>query len=139
MAVRASVTGEILVEDVEVPTEHLLGGETGGVEKIGSILSEIRVMTAAISLGVARAAYAAALAYARERVAFGKPIVEHQAIGFKLADMLTQLHAATLMTYQAAARLDAGRAITREAAMGKLFASGMAVGGTAEAGPILAP
>jgi benzylmalonyl-CoA dehydrogenase len=138
MAVRASVTGEILLEDVEVPADHLLGGETDGVEKIGSILSEIRVMTAAISVGLARAAYAAALAYARERVAFGKPIVEHQAIGFKLADMLTQLHAATLVTYQAAARLDAGRAIAREAAMAKLFASEMAVKVTDEAARIFA-
>jgi alkylation response protein AidB-like acyl-CoA dehydrogenase len=59
MAVRGSVTGEILLEDVEVPAEHLLGGETGGVEKIGGILSEIRVMTAAISVGLARAAYQA--------------------------------------------------------------------------------
>src|SRR6267142_1327720 len=117
MSVRASVTGEILLEDVEVPAEHLLGGETGGVEKIGSILSEIRVMTAAISVGLARAAYQAALAYARDRNTFGKPIAEHQAIGFKLADMLTSLHAAILMTYQAAARLDAGRSIAREAAM----------------------
>ena len=138
MSVRASETGEILLEDVEVPAEHLLGGETGGVEKIGGILSEIRVMTAAISVGLARAAYGAALAYARERVAFGKPIVEHQAIGFKLADMVTQLHAATLMTYQAAARLDARRAITREAAMVKLFASEMAVTVTDEAVRIFA-
>jgi len=98
MSVRASVTGEILLEDVEVPAEHLLGGETGGVEKIGGVLSEIRVMTAAISVGLARAAYQAALVYARERSAFGKPIAEHQAIGFKLADMLTSLHAAILVT-----------------------------------------
>ena len=121
MAVRGSVTGEILLEDVEVPAEHLLGGETGGVEKIGGILSEIRVMTAAISVGLARAAYQAALAYARERHAFGKPIGEHQAIGFKLADMLTSLHAAILVTYQAAAQVDEGRIVTREAAMAKLF------------------
>jgi len=138
IAVRASVTGEINLEDVEVPAEHLLGGETGGVEKIGTILSEIRVMTAALSVGLARAAYGAALAYARERVAFGKPIVEHQAITFKLADMLTSLHAATLMTYQAAAGIDAGRAITREAAMTKLFASEMAVRVTDEASRIFA-
>src|SRR5207244_9270945 len=89
MSVRASVTGEILLEDVEVPVEHLLGGESGGVEKIGGILSEIGVMEAAILLGVAGAAYGAALTYARERVAFGKPIVERQAIGFKLAHMVT--------------------------------------------------
>ena len=127
MAVRASVTGEIVLEDVEVPEEHLLGGETGGVDKIGAILAEIRIMTAALSVGVIRAAYDAACAYARQRVAFGKPIVEHQAIGFKLADMLTTLHAATVVTYQAAARLDAGHAIGREAAIAKLFASEAAV------------
>ncbi|OGL07360.1 MAG: hypothetical protein A3I17_08010 [Candidatus Rokubacteria bacterium RIFCSPLOWO2_02_FULL_72_37] len=138
MSVRASETGEILLEDVEVPEEHLLGGEAGGVEKIGGILAEIRVMTAAISTGLARAAYAAALAYARERVAFGKPIVEHQAIAFKLADMLTALHAAALVTYQAAARLDAGHPVAREAAMAKLLASETAVRVTDEAARIFA-
>jgi butyryl-CoA dehydrogenase len=138
MAVRASVTGEILLEDVVVPGEHLLGGDTGGVDKIGSILAEIRVMTAALSVGLARAAYEAALRYSRERHAFGKPIGEHQAIAFKLADMLTSLQAATLMTYQAAARLDAGKPIGREAAMAKLFASEMAVRVTDEAARIFA-
>jgi butyryl-CoA dehydrogenase len=138
MAVRGSVTGEILLEDVEVPDEHLLGGESGGVDKIGAILAEIRIMTGALSVGLARAAYDAALAYARERVAFGKPIAEHQAIGFKLADMLTSLQAAALMTYQAAARLDAGRPIAREAAMAKLFASEAAVRITDEAARIFA-
>ena len=138
MAVRASETGEILLEDVEVPAEHLLGGETGGAERIGAILGEIRVMTSALSVGLARAAYAAALAYSRERTAFGKPIGEHQAIAFKLADMLTSLHAATLLTYQAAARLDAGRPVGREAAMAKLFASEMAVRVTDEAARVFA-
>jgi alkylation response protein AidB-like acyl-CoA dehydrogenase len=138
MAVRASETGEILLDDVEVPADHLLGGETGGVDKIGAILSEIRVMTAALSVGLARAAYAAALGYSRDRVAFGKPIGEHQAISFKLADMLTSIHAAALMTYQAAARMDAGRAIAREAAMTKLFASEAAVKVTDEAARIFA-
>ncbi len=138
MAVRASVTGEILLEDVEVPDEHLLGGETGGVDKIGGILAEIRIMTAALSVGLARAAYGAALAYARERVAFGKPIGEHQAISFKLADMLTSLQAAALVTYQAAGRLDAGRPIGREAAMAKLFASETAVRITDEAARVFA-
>ncbi len=138
MSVRASVTGEILLDDVEVPAEHCLGGETGGVEKVGAILSEIRVMTAALSVGLARAAYEAALGYARQRMTFGKPIVEHQAIGFKLADMLTSLHAATLMTYQAAGAIDAGRAVTREAAMTKLFASETAVRVTDEAARVLA-
>ncbi|HEX9821014.1 MAG TPA: acyl-CoA dehydrogenase family protein [Methylomirabilota bacterium] len=138
MAVRASVTGEIVLEDVVVPGEHLLGGDTGGGDKIGAILAEIRVMTAALSVGLARAAYDAALRYSRERVAFGKPIGEHQAIAFKLADMLTSLQAATLMTYQAAGRLDAGTPIGREAAMAKLFASEMAVRVTDEAARIFA-
>jgi butyryl-CoA dehydrogenase len=138
MAVRASETGEILLDDVEVPADHLLGGETGGVDKIGTILSEIRVMTAALSVGLSRAAYGAALAYSRERVAFGKPIGEHQAISFKLADMLTSIHAAALLTYQAAARLDAGHPAGREAAMTKLFASEAAVKVTDEAARIFA-
>jgi len=127
MSVRASDTGEIALEDVRVPADHVLGGESGGVEKIGAILSEIRVMTAALSVGLARAAYDAALRYARERVAFGKPIAEHQAVAFKLADMLTGIHGATLMTYDAAAALDRGGTVTREAAMAKLSASEMAV------------
>jgi alkylation response protein AidB-like acyl-CoA dehydrogenase len=138
MAVRASETGEIVLDAVEVPADHLLGGETGGVEKIGTILSEIRVMTAALSVGLARAAYDAALTYARQRHAFGKPIVEHQAITFKLADMLTSLHVATVMTYQTAAALDAGRGVTREAAMAKYVASEMAVKVTDEAARIFA-
>jgi alkylation response protein AidB-like acyl-CoA dehydrogenase len=138
MAVRASDTGEIVLEDVRVPASHLLGGETGGVEKIGGILSEIRVMTAALSVGLARAAYDAALRYARERVAFGKPIAEHQAIGFKLADMLTGIHGATLMTYDAAAALDRGERVMREAAMAKLVASEMAARVTDEAARIFA-
>jgi alkylation response protein AidB-like acyl-CoA dehydrogenase len=121
-----------------VPEAHCLGGDAGGVEKIGGILAEIRVMTAALAVGIARAAYDAALAYSRQRVAFGKPIGEHQAIGFKLADMLTSLHAATLMTYQTAARLDASRPIAREAAMAKLFASETAVRITDEAARIFA-
>jgi alkylation response protein AidB-like acyl-CoA dehydrogenase len=138
MSVRASDTGEIALEDVRVPASHLLGGESGGVEKIGAILSEIRVMTAALSVGLARAAYEAALRYARERVAFGRPIAEHQAIAFKLADMLTGIHGAALMTYDAAAALDRGEPVTREAAMTKLTASETAVRVADEAARIFA-
>jgi alkylation response protein AidB-like acyl-CoA dehydrogenase len=138
MGVRASETGEIVLEDVRVPAENLLGGETGGIEKVGGILSEIRVMTAALSVGLARAAYEAALKYSRERVAFGKPIGEHQAIGFKLADMLTAIHGATLMTYHAAWSLDQGLPVTREAAMAKLVASETANRVADEAGRIFA-
>ena len=138
MSVRASETGEIRLEEVAVPASHLLGGETDGVDKVGTILSEIRVMTAALSLGLARAAYQASLDYARQRSTFGKPIVEHQAIGFKLADMLTAIYGATVLTYQVAAQIDAGRTVTREAAMAKLTASEMAVHVTDEASRIFA-
>jgi alkylation response protein AidB-like acyl-CoA dehydrogenase len=126
LGTRASATGEILLDDVFVPDENLLGGETGGAEQVGAVLSEIRVMTGALAVGLGRAAYEAALRYSRERVAFGKPIGEHQAIAFKLADMLTRLHAATLLVYHAAwsiDRGDRGRPVAREAAMTKLFAS----------------
>jgi butyryl-CoA dehydrogenase len=123
LGTRASATGEILLDDVLVPDGHLLGGETGGAEKVGTILSEIRIMTGALSVGLARAAYEAALKYSKERVAFGKPIGEHQAIAFKLADMLTRLQAAMLCVYHAAWSLDQALPVTREAAMAKLFAS----------------
>lgn len=123
LGIRGSETGEVHLEDVHVPREHLLGSETGGVEKVGAILSEIRVMTGALALGVGRAAYEAALRYSKERVAFGKPIGQHQAINFKLADMLTLLHTSTLLVYHAAWCLDQGRPVTREAAMAKLVAS----------------
>ena len=138
MSVRASVTGEILLEDVRGARRASPGRRDRRRREGRRDPLEIRVMTAAISVGLARAAYQAAVHYARERVAFGKPIAEHQAIGFKLADMLTSLHAALLMTYQAAARLDAGRVVTREAAMTKLFASETAVRITDEAARIFA-
>jgi butyryl-CoA dehydrogenase len=138
MGVRASDTAEITLDDVLVPAGHLLGGETGGIEKVGGILSEIRIMTAALSVGLARAAYDAALTYSRERVAFGKPIGEHQAIAFKLADMLTSIHAATLLTYHAAWCLDQDLPVAREAAMAKLFASEAANRVADEASRILA-
>jgi butyryl-CoA dehydrogenase len=123
LGTRASATGEVLLDDVFVPDAHLLGGETGGAEQVGAVLSDIRVLTGALAVGLGRAAYEAALRYSRERVAFGKPIGEHQAIAFKLADMLTRLHAATLLVYHAAWTIDRGQPATREAAMAKLFAS----------------
>jgi butyryl-CoA dehydrogenase len=138
LGVRASATGEIILDDVVVPDDHLLGGETGGVDKVGGILSEIRVMTGALSVGLGRAAYDAALRYSKERVTFGKPIGEHQAVTFKLADMLTQLHAASLLVYHAAWCVDQGQPVTREAAMTKLFASETAVRITDEAARIFA-
>ncbi len=123
LGVRAAETGEISLEDVFVPVENLLGAEGRGVEQLGGILSEIRVMTGALSLGLSRAAFEAADRYARERVAFGKPIREFQAIHFKLADMRTLIQASRLMVQEAAWRIDRGLPVMREAAMAKLFAS----------------
>lgn len=123
LGVRAAETGEVSLEEVFVPEANLLGGEKGGVEKIGTILSEIRVMTGALSLGIARAACDAACNYSRERMAFGRPIRDFQAISFKIADMKVLLHAATLMVYHAAWMIDQQLPVTREAAMAKLFAS----------------
>jgi butyryl-CoA dehydrogenase len=123
LGVRAAETGEISLDEVFVPEENLLGGEGSGVEHLGKILSEIRVMTGALSLGLARAASEAADKYARERVAFGKPIREFQAVNFKLAEMRTLIHAARLMVYEAAWRIDRGLPVMREGAMTKLFAS----------------
>ena len=135
---RASDTAQVVLDGCRVPVERRLGAEGEGYRIALANLEAGRIGIASQAVGMARAAFEAALAYARERVAFGKPIVEHQAISFKLAEMLTSIHAAAVMTYQAAARLDAGRPVGREAAMTKLFASEMAVRVTDEAARIFA-
>ena len=123
LGTRSSLTSEIALDNVRLPEDALLGAEGEGVKNVGGILSEIRVMTGALSVGLAQAALEAAGRYANEREAFGQPIARHQAIAFKLADMATQLHAARLMTYDAAWRIDHDLEVTREAAMCKLQAS----------------
>jgi alkylation response protein AidB-like acyl-CoA dehydrogenase len=133
LGTRSSLTSEIALDDVRLPADALLGKEGEGVKNVGGILSEIRVMTGALSVGVAHAALDAAGKYANEREAFGQPISRHQAISFKLADMATQLHAARLMTYDAAWRMDQGLPVTREASMCKLMASEAAASITDEA------
>ncbi len=133
LGTRSSLTSEIALDDVRLPADALLGKEGEGVKNVGGILSEIRVMTGALSVGVAQAALDAAGKYANEREAFGQPISRHQAISFKLADMATQLHAARLMTYDAAWRMDQGLPVTREASMCKLMASEAAASITDEA------
>jgi len=123
LGVRSTMTSEIALDNVRLAPDALLGNEGEGVKNIGGILSEVRVMTAALSVGLAQAALDAAGTYANQREAFGQPISRFQAISFKLANMATQLHAARLMTYDAAWRIDRGLALTQEAAMAKLFAS----------------
>jgi hypothetical protein len=126
MGQHASDTAQILLEDCRVPAANLIGDEGAGYKIALSGLEGGRIGIASQSLGMARAAYEAALAYAKERVAFGKPIYEHQAVQFRLADMATQLEAARQLIHHAARLKDAGRPCLKEAAMAKLFASEMA-------------
>lgn len=133
MGQHAAVTASLIFEDCYVGQEALLGPEGQGFVLAMSSLDGGRVGIASQSVGIARAAFEAARQYASERQAFGRAIHEFQAIGFKLADMLTAIEAARLLTYQAAWRKDAGYRITREAAMAKLLASQTATKVTSEA------
>jgi alkylation response protein AidB-like acyl-CoA dehydrogenase len=122
----ASDTAQIALEDCRVPAANLLGEEGQGLKIALSGLEGGRIGIGAQAIGMARAAFEAALAYARERVAFGQPIFEHQAVQFRLADMATQIEAARQLVHHAASLKDAGLPCLQEAAMGKLFASEMA-------------
>jgi butyryl-CoA dehydrogenase len=123
---RASDTCQIVFEDLRLTPDLLLGEEGQGYSIALANLEGGRIGIAAQAVGMARAAYEAALAYAQERRSFGRPIFEHQAVAFRLADMATQLHAAELTVLDAAARRDAGLSCLKEAAMAKLLASEMA-------------
>ncbi|MFP5233766.1 MAG: acyl-CoA dehydrogenase [Acidobacteriota bacterium] len=127
LGLRASDTSELIFEDCEIPAENLLGAEGEGFVDAMRILDGGRISIAALSLGIARGALDAALRYVKERRQFGKAIAEFQGIQWKLADMATELDAARLLTQRAALLKDAGRRITRESAMAKLFASEVAV------------
>jgi alkylation response protein AidB-like acyl-CoA dehydrogenase len=122
----ASDTAQILFEDCRVPAANMIGEEGQGYRIALSGLEGGRIGIASQSVGMARAAFEAALAYAKERVAFGKPIFEHQAVTFRLADMATRIEAARQLIMHAASLKDAGRPCLKEAAMAKLFASEMA-------------
>ena len=123
---RASDTAQIVFENCEVPAANLLGREGDGYRIALANLEGGRIGIAAQAVGMARAALDAALAYARERHAFGKPIGEHQAVSFRLADMATKIDVARQMVWHAAALRDAGEPCLKEASMAKLFASEMA-------------
>ena len=123
---RASDTAQIVFENCRVPAANLLGREGEGYRIALANLEAGRIGIAAQAVGMARAAFDAALAYARERTSFGKVLVDHQAINFKLADMATQIEAARQLTWHAAALRDAGQPCLKEASMAKLFASEMA-------------
>ena len=127
LGLRASDTSELIFEDCEIPAENLVGAEGEGFIDAMRILDGGRISIAALSLGIARGALDAAVAYVKERRQFGKAIAEFQGIQWKLADMATELDAARLLTQRAAVLKDAGHKVTRESAMAKLFASEVAV------------
>ncbi|HRY88358.1 MAG TPA: acyl-CoA dehydrogenase family protein, partial [Rubrivivax sp.] len=126
MGQHASDTAQILFEDCRVPAANLLVDEGLGLKIALSGLEGGRIGIASQSVGMARAAFDAALAYSKERQAFGQPIFNHQALQFKLAEMATQIEAARQLIHHAASLKDAGRPCLKEAAMAKLFASEMA-------------
>ena len=123
---RASDTAQIVFERCRVPAANRLGKEGEGYRIALANLEGGRIGIASQSVGMARAAFEAALAYAHERQSFGKPLIEHQAIAFRLADMATEIEVARQMVWHAASLRDAGEPCLKEASMAKLFASEMA-------------
>ncbi len=144
LGVRASHTAQVILEDCFVPTENRLGGEPGdpdaGPGALGALLmlEHTRPGVAAGSIGIARAAYEFALDYAMQRTAFGKPIIKHEAIGFKLAEMAMNIDAARLLTWRAGWMAQQDLLFTRaEGSMAKAFAADMAMQVTVEAVQVL--
>jgi alkylation response protein AidB-like acyl-CoA dehydrogenase len=125
--VRASETAELIFDNVRVPESQVIGQVGMGFKQAMQILDGGRISIAALSCGVARGAYEAALKYSKEREQFGNPISNFQAIAFKLADMATQVEAAELLTFQAAYRKNNKKGLTKEGAFAKYYASEVAV------------
>lgn len=121
---RGTVTGELVFDNVRIPEENLLGSELNkGVEYLAEILDEVRVMTGAMAMGIAQAAYNEGLEYARKRIAFGKTIGNYQLIRAKFADMATEMEASRLLIYSAAWKIKEGLPSRLEAGMAKMFAT----------------
>lgn len=133
MGLNGSSTAELIFEDAYVPVENRLGEEGEGFKVAMSLLDGGRIGIGAQALGIAEAAFEAALAYSQERVQFKQPIGQFQGIQFMLADMATQIEAARLLVYNAAALRMAGLPYAKEASMAKMFASDMAVKVTTDA------
>jgi len=127
LGMRASETAELIFQDCRVHKSQMIGKEGEGFIQAMKVLDGGRISIAALSCGIARGAYEAALKYAKERIQFGKPIAQHQAIAFKLADMATEIEAAELLTYQAGYLKNRGQKTTKESAIAKYYASEVAV------------
>jgi len=133
LGIRGSDTHSLLFTDVKVPVKNRIGAEGFGFTFAMETLNGGRIGIAAQALGIASGAYELALAYSKERKTFGKPISQHQAIQFKLADMATQIEAARLLVYKSAWLKDQGKEYAQASAMAKLFASEVAMNVTIEA------
>jgi alkylation response protein AidB-like acyl-CoA dehydrogenase len=133
MGIRGSDTHSLMFNDVKVPKENLIGEDGFGFKFAMKTLEGGRIGIAAQALGIAAGAYELALEYAKQRKSFGKPIAEHQAIAFKLADMATQIEAARMLVYKAAWLKDQGQSYTLAGSMAKLYASKVAMDVTVEA------
>jgi alkylation response protein AidB-like acyl-CoA dehydrogenase len=127
LGVRASETAELIFDNVRVPQENVLGEVGMGFQQAMQVLDGGRISIAALSCGIARGAFEASVKYAKEREQFGKPIGHFQAIGFKLADMATEIEAAELLTFQAAYLKNNKKPVTKEGAFAKYFSSEVAV------------
>lgn len=133
LGMRASETTEMIFDNCRVPKENLLGEVGQGFRQAMQILDGGRISIAALSLGIAKGAYEAALAYSKERHQFGQPISNFQAIAFKLADMATKIEASELLILQAADMKNKGKRMTKESAMAKYYASEVCVWASTEA------
>lgn len=133
LGMRCSETAEMVFEDCRVPIANMLGKEGEGFKQAMKILDGGRISIAALSLGIAKGAFDAAVKYSKERHQFGQPIAGFQAIGFKLADMATRIEAAELLTLQAADLKNRGEKVTQQSAYAKYYASETAVYSSTEA------
>lgn len=133
LGMRASETSEVVMEDCRIPLENLIGDEGEGFVQSLKVLDGGRISIAALSLGIAEGAFEDARQYSKERHQFNRPISEFQGISFKLSEMATEIEAAKLLTYRAAAMKDAGLKVTAESAMAKYYASEVAVKVSTEA------
>jgi len=127
LGVRASETAELIFDNVRVPEENVIGQVGQGFKQAMQILDGGRISIASVSLGIAKGAFEASLKYAKEREQFGQPIANFQAIGFKLADMATEIEAAELLTLKAADLKNRGEKVTQAGAYAKYFASELCV------------
>jgi len=127
LGMRASETAELIFDNCRVPQANLVGDIGDGFVQAMKVLDGGRISIAALSLGIAKGAYEAALKYAKERVQFGKPIAQHQAIAFKLADMATTIEASELLIYKAVGKKNNNQKVTLDGAMAKYYSSEVAV------------